>query len=408
MLEVLRIVATRAWAVLPQLVAIYLAGRLTHDLVFWWTSQHVAGKPYLSAIMLPIGMLALLGSLAGMLLMMRPAVAETEVSRGGLASRFRATAGALTGAVLPFVAFYSAWHYLANDWVGYLYDAFDASFVNTSEAFTLPYLIEKTGLTLFIAGVLLSIRLVLKRFRSRLPAWTVAAEFYLEAAWIYLLIGNWLNALHVKQWVQSRQGVVWFKDSVGHVASRIPGGDVVWDALGWLISEITGVLVVPLGWLTLAGVVYALVPETNWANARRVLLGSRRRAAAIERLSNKPGTRLLAWPFRAQATAIRDAVYVIFHTGAIPMALYVFVYTCLGWLFGNASETPGKPGWLQRGISVLLGPHEAEWWLGVRDALRIVPDTTFAVLQICLITSVYALYVRGVRRTASEFQPVAA
>ncbi|OHU38710.1 hypothetical protein BKG80_13435 [Mycobacteroides chelonae] len=400
MLGVLRAVGARAWTVLPQLVAVYLSGRFAHDLIFWWAAHAVPGRPYLAAVILPFGMLSQLAALIGMLLLMRPAIADTPVQlpqSGG--SGFRATAGALTGAVLPFIAFYSAWRYLVNDWAGFMVVAFDNSVFRTPAP-----IIEKTYLTLAIAGGIFLVRSVLRRTRDRLPSWVIAIEFYLEAAWIYLLIGNWLTDLNLKHWVESRRVIQWAKETGHDSAAHVPFGSAVWDALGWGIGQVVGVMVVPLGWLTIAGVVYALVPKANWEQARRELLSGRPGADMVERVSGRSSFAILAWPFRVQAEAVRDAVYVIFKTGAVPIATYVLAFNCLGWLFGNASEAPGKPGWLARAISVLMGPHEADWWLGMKDALSIVPDTVAAVLQICLITAVYALFVRGTRSVTGESQ----
>ncbi|OHT88604.1 hypothetical protein [Mycobacteroides saopaulense] len=398
MLGVLKTVGARAWTVLPQLIAVYLAGRFAHDFIFWSTALAAIGRPYLWAVMLPFGMLSQLAALIGMLLLMRPAIAGVPVEgpasgRGG----FRATAGALTGVVLPFIAFYSAWRYLVNDWIGYMGVAFDAS------AFMVPApIIQKTYLTLAIAVGVFLIRSVLRRARDRLPSWVIVIEFYLEAAWIYLLIGNWLNDLNVKHWVESRRVIQWAKETGHQFAVHLPFGDTVWDTLGWGIGQAVSAMVVPLGWLTIAGVVYALVPTTNWEDARRELFGGRPGADMLERVSSKSSVAMLAWPFRVQAAAIRDAVYVIFKTGAVPIGSYVLAFNCLGWLFGNASESPAKPGWLAQEISVLIGPHERDWWLGMKDALSVVPDTVSWVLQICLITAVYALFVRGTRSAAAE------
>lgn len=396
MLGVFRAVAVRAWAVLPQLIAIYLAGLFFGGLFQRLAVKAVTVHPLLSAAVLPLSLLTQLAALVGMLLVMRPAIEEWPPRTADEpTSRRRQVTTSMTASVLPFIAFYVGWKYVVNDFSAFQFEAFNATFDK-------GYLIRVTTLTLVIVAVVLVIRWSLKRFHDRLPGWLVFIEFYLEAVWIYLLIGNWLNDINIKKWVEHRRLVVWAMRERQVLLSHIPGAETVWDAAAWIVGQVVAVSVVPLGWLAIAGVVYALVPETNWTDARRALLGGRKGEAAAQRLGETSSTELFAWPFEAQFKAVRDAVYVIFHVGPLPLALYICGYTGVVWLFGNQGEVPEKPGWLIRQVYELIGPHSIDWWMAVAPAIGVIGEMTLWILRTCLIVWVYSLFVRGVRSRAPE------
>ncbi|MUM19825.1 hypothetical protein FZI91_04795 [Mycobacterium sp. CBMA271] len=398
MLGVLRTVAARAWAVLPQLIALYLVGHFVGGLFMRLAVKVTTIHPLLSAFVLPLALLAQLGALIGMLLVMRPAIENwPPQTPDAPASRRQQVTSSMTSAVLPFIAFYTGWKYVVNDYDDFQFEAYNATVFRDNSG----YLIQVTMLTLIVVAIVLFLRLGLKRFRDRLPRWVVLIEFYFEAAWIYLLIGNWLNNLNVKNWLEHRQVVVWVMQERQELMSHIPGAETVWSAAAWLVGQVVAVSVVPLGWLAMAGVVYALVPSTNWADARRAVLGGRRGEAAAEWLGQKRSTPLFAWPFEAQVNALRDAVYVITHVGPVPLALYICSYTGVVWLLGNRGEVPGRPGWLVRQIFELVGPHSIDWWMAVSPAIGAIADLVLWILRTCLIVWVYALFVQGIRNRES-------
>lgn len=386
---ILRVVAARAGSVLPQLIALYLAGEVLHDLFFKWAVEASAVNPLFPVALLPLGLLARLFALLGMLLLMRPAITRWDADADTPPPARRELAASMTAAVLPFMAFYVAGNYLANDYRDFQFDAFNKTvFLPKPDA---------TAWALGVAGVLLLLRAILKRRNKQLPSWALPLVFYVEAAWVYLLLDTWLRDFDLDSWLSSRRVVVGFQLRVHEVLEHLPGAKAVWDAAAWLIGEVVAVSVVPLGWLTLAGVVYALVPTTTtWADARRAVL--RGRGETLSQAAQRTGAGNLLRPFREQASALRDALYVMLNMGVVPFAGYILTFTGLAWLFGNMSEDPARYGWVNRQIAAALGPREVHWWQAVNQVLYLVPNMVQTILQICLIAIVYAAFVRGVRR----------
>lgn len=414
MLTAGKAVTSRAWVTLPQLIAWFLLGYLVHEVFLALAAKVAPIHPLLGAAILPIALLGTLGSWIGMLQTLRPAIPSAPTGLGAAtrkSDRDLDLVGLLTASVVPFVVFYTAWKYLLNDYQSYVFLAFNNSFdagAESPEDFVRPVVLTMSALTLATVVVVLLIRTVLKRFRGKLPRWVVFVEYYLEALWVYLLIGNWLGNLNIKTWLETRRFVVWANGVRADLMAHVPPLEAVWNAGAWLVGQVVAVFAVPLGWLAIAGVVYALTPAVSWDRTRKLINQTPAgESPVVQRTAESSTTRVLSWPFRSQLTALRDAIYVIAHVGILPISAYVLCYTVLVWIFGNSTETPDKPGWLNRVLSVWIGPHDTTWWSAWGPALNIVPDRIFQILLMCLVVTVYSTYVAAIRQhdPAQSAQP---
>ena len=373
----------------PALAAIYLAGTLTR-----YGAIQVAGfigaySAVAGALLFPLAILSRLVALVAMLLVLR----DGMVQLGAIApipedpvARRRAFVDALLGGILPFVAFYAAWGYLREDAQAYFTRVLE---INTGliadEVFTNA---ERAGdaqvgwlsfgpLTIAIIIVAFSGRWLWKRYRARLPRGLAVIAVYLEVLWVYLsvtLIGEGLDA--VSTWVGSRQGIVWLGDLRAWVGDQLVPVAWIWDGVEWLLGEAGGIILLPLAWLTIAGVIYgqAVAPQTARLSGGVVI----RAMARFDTLPSRLRARLKdVWSdLIARFQPIGRAILLMWRAGPVLIGFYILMFTAL--LALDAA--------IDLGITRVLGPHDlADFWMVNQPLIFLLTPMIIEPLRVVLV-----------------------
>ena len=393
MIAVLRLAGQllrRHW---PALLALYLAGTLGR-----YVAVEVAGfvgaySAIGGALLFPLAILSRLVALVAMLLVLRDGMVEL----GALApipaessARRRAFVDALLAGILPFVAFYAAWGYLREDAADYFSRVLEVNSGLIADEILLGQ--ERAGdaaagelsfgpITIVIIVAAFAGRWLWKRYRSRLPKGLAAIAVYLEVLWVYLsvtLIGDALN--QVAAWVQTRQGLVWLGDLREWVGAQLAPVAWVWDAVEWLLGEVGGIVLLPIAWLTIAGVIYgqAVAPQS----AR---LGGRVAVRAQARFNTLP-SRLRArlrdiWSdVIARFQPIGRALLLMWRAGPVLVGSYVLLFTIL----------LGLDAALEIGVTRAIGPQElGGFWMVNAPLIFLFVPLVIEPLRVVLVASAY-------------------
>ena len=185
-----------------------------------------------------------------------------------------------------------------------------------------------------------------------------------------------------------RQGIVGFFEPFGWI----------YAAIQWAINETGGLVLLPLAWLTLAGIVYgrALVaPRFRLREPRiRVYESARQRFDALPTFVS---TRLkdLGSDWAGRWRPFADALLLIWRAGVVPMGIFILAYTVL----------ESANSWLDLAAVRIIGPRDLNsWWMNFDQILSFVVDVLVEPLRLCLVAAAYnfCLVALGERRDAAE------
>lgn len=381
------------WEHWPALLAWFLAGTLGHFVLLRLASLVGAATAVGGILLLPMAALALLVAYVAMLLVLRdgmPALRERAPLPAGGAERRAAFLNALLGGILPFVAFYAAWGFIREDVAAYINGAYEWQFawglyaVAEGTDYDTAGTIDDLGvnaLTIGIVVVAFAGRWAYKRFGARLPKWTGVIALYLEALWIYLaayIIADLLGT--VSAWVQSRQAMVWLADLRGALTGIFAPIGFLWDGVAWLLGEAGGVILLPVAWLTIAGVVYgqavkATAPELSGTVITRV---RSRYGTLPQQVRRRLGE---IWEsITSRFRPIGRALLLMWRAGPVLIGGYVLLLTVI-----ELGEQ-----WLLVGMSRAIGPQELQaFWFPASVGLVMVVALVAETIRIALIAATY-------------------
>ena len=412
----LRLAAAR-W---PVLLALYLAGWLGRYLVIEGAAMVGTTDALAAFLIMPIAILARLASFIGMFLVLRPgmpafdelaASGEDAIDRTEDEPVAKPTGPSLQelflASILPFFAFYAAWQFLREDTLQYAATALGKinpfEDTDTSAGVLNLELTWASGAAIVLA---FTGRFLLKRYNARLPRWTALLTVYLEAVWVYLTV--FLISTYFAQfdaWVANRAAMHWMADLRGSVGDVFAPIGVAWDAIAWGIGEAGALVLLPVAWLALAGIVYGRaltagplglrVPTNRYAD--RVRTRYARVPKAVSRRFMDVGA-----GFVGRWKPLANALTLVWRAGVVPMGIFVLAYTVI--------EASGA--WLGFGATRLIGAHDLEsWWMNVDGALIFGLDVLLEPLRICLIAAGYDYCLRRLserRDAAAVADPVPA
>ncbi|HEY1106682.1 MAG TPA: hypothetical protein VGE78_11090, partial [Agromyces sp.] len=296
-------------------------------------------------------------------------------------------------AILPFFLFYAAWGFLKDDVVAYQLSAFGkvnwfTDSVGEGEVDTLAFDV----VTIAVVVATYAARWLLKRNRERLPKWTALVAAYCEAVWVFLTLFFISDLIgFVTDWMNARAAVHWWNDFTGAVNGVFSWLDPVQQGIGWVLDQLGGLLLEPLAWLAIAGVVFgqalgsvtygrlrALERPLEQVKARYARLPewSRRRLADVGESS------ISRWK------TITDALLLIWRAGAVPMSLYVLAYSIV--LAGEQ--------WLVHALGPIVGPQEQLIWFLIDTPIAVVVDTIFQPLLFVLVAAAYDYCLASISR----------
>jgi hypothetical protein len=387
----------------PVLLAWYLAGWLARYLLIELAATFGATSALVGLLLMPLAILARLASYIAMFLVLRPAMpAFADLRSRGEDAIDRTTtpaSAAITDprgrvhdiflvSIVPFFAFYAAWQLLANDTVQYAQSALTKVNPFDDSVGGRPLELELGVASISVIVLAYAGRYLIKRFAAKLPRWTNLIAVYLEAVWVYLtlfLISNYTQQLQA--WIGSRAATHLFDDFVASITSVFTPVAVVWGGIQWVIGQAGGVVLFPLAWLTLAGIVYGRAlaqPQVRFAPQHRYYTGARARVQAVP-AGVLRRAKDIGKDFIGRWTPLTNALVMIWRAGVLPMGLFVLAYTVL-----EAATV-----WLMFAGVRLIGPHDlTSWWMHFDGMLLFGVDVLIEPLQICLIAAAYDFCLR--------------
>jgi hypothetical protein len=393
----LRLVAAR-W---PVLLAWFLAGWLVRYVIIEIAAFFGATSALVGLLILPLAILARLGSYIAMFLVLRGDMPSFQsISDKGDDAIDRTTSGGRRQrvtdifliSILPFFAFYAAWKLLAGDVAQYAETALgNIDFFAPDSAAGADSRVLEVPLDVWSIGVIVVAftgRFLLKRYAANLPRWTNLAAVYLESVWVFLtLFIITTYTATIQEWVSSRAAVHWYESAKAAVFAAVAPIGWVWSGVEWAVNETGALILLPLAWLTLAGIVYGRAltkPRMTFAPANRYYAGVRQRVSALPsgvlRRAKDVGTDLTdRW------RPLAGAFLLIWRAGVVPMGLFVLAYTVL--------EAAGT--WLLLAGVRIIGPHDLHtWWMNFDDMLVFVVNLIIEPLRLCLIAAAYDFCLR--------------
>lgn len=405
-LHVLRRALAIAAAQWPALLTWFLLGWGLRFVAIRAAATVGAYEPVLGLLVLPLAVLARLASYVAMFLAVRdslPAYSRVR-AEGGLYADGRSPGeergiiDVASTVILPFFTFYAAWHLLRDDVVAYTFLTLGR--IDWLAPGDHPGPFELGGGPAFLAaiGVAYCGRLALKHFRGSLPTWCGAVGAYLEAVWVFLAVSSIADLIpSIPQWLETRRVIVAARDWRDQVLEQVEPLRVLWHALegpiAWLTSDFVYLLMVPAGWLTIAGVVYGRALADPPQVQHRIYV------AAEQRWRRLPGVvrhraAEVGEDFRSRWRPIANSVRLIMRAGAVPMAVFVLAYTVV--------DIAGD--WLFMAISAALGPHPLPWWLAVEEPIGFAVDLMLEPLLICLVAAAYDFCIERVGHRALRLE----
>lgn len=378
----------------PALLAWFLAGALGNHLLIQLAALVGAFWATGGALLLPLAVLARLVSYVAMFLVVRDGMPRSQALHPlptTPAERRSEFVGAVLGSVLPFVAFYTAWGLMYQDNQIYV-----SRILQLVSAATLQQAVDGTsgaigdgrmggvGLNVPTVAVIVAafvLRWLGKRWAGRLPKAAVLGAVYLEVLWVYLsatVISDVVST--ASTWVSTRQGMLWLDAAHAWAVERVAFVGWLWDGMGWLLGEAGGVILLPLAWLAIAGVVYgqAVAPEPVAVHHR--LVDSARSRWAL--LPGRVRSRLadLGRDFVSRFRPIGRAFVLMWRAGPVLIGGYVLLFTLLLAL----SSVLGIA------LSRVIGPHDLGlFWTANALIITLVPMIVIEPLRIGLVAGAY-------------------
>lgn len=390
MLDVFRRAGAIAGARWPALLTWFLLGWGLRFLAIRAAATLGAEEPLLGALVFPLAVLARLASYVAMFLAVReslPAYTTIRATGSVLADgrapgEERSATDVAAAVILPFFTFYAAWQLLRDDVATYsLLTLQRIDFFAEGDAKG-PFEFGGGWAFLTVIGVAYLGRLAIRHF-STLPRWFGVLGAYLEAVWILLAVYSLSDLLpSLPRWIESRRVVVAAQEWRDRLFEQVEPLRVVWDVVatpvGWVFTDFIDLLVVPVGWLMIAGVVYGRALADPPKVENRLYAAAERRWQRVPSVVRQRAAEV-GEDLRARWRPLLNSMRLIMRAGAVPMAVFVLAYTVVD---------VGRE-WLFMGISEVIGPHPLPWWQAFQEPIGFVVDLTIEPLLICLVAAAY-------------------
>jgi len=394
--QALRLAAAR-W---PALLAWYLAGWLARYLLIELAATVGANSALLGLMLMPLAILARLGSFLAMFLVLRSAMPSfsslSDRGEDGIDRTKTVASSVKTGkltqifltSIVPFFTFYAGWKLFEADTIAYAKSALTKiNFFEDLKVGTVLNL-QLDAATISVVVVAFAARFTIKKFSARLPRWTNLIAVYLESLWVYLtifLISFYLE--DVWAWVDSRAAVRWYEDFWASVGDFLTPLAVVWSGIQWVIGEVGALALLPLAWLTLAGVIYGRAlakPTITFRPQSRYYTGVRARVTALPKGLFRR-IKDVGVDFFSRFAPVTNALLLIWRAGVVPVGLFVLAYAVL-----EAGIV-----WLDLAAVRFIGPHDFYmWWLNFDGMLGFAVAVLIEPLRLCLVAAAYDFCLR--------------
>lgn len=403
------------------LIAIYVVGWLARygalNLAVY-VSVHAGG--IWGGLVFPLVVLTRMLTFVAMFWVMRRDIVGTHISyRDGL--------NALVSAVVPIFVLFTAWKVNLEDQSQFTYvggqrylDMYrnDYTGLSTKSLEEAQNHFSPTGWPIYLTiAVIFLGRVVLTKYRDRMPAWVQLITLYLQATWLYLLVAAAGRRLFgTPTWIAERQVVIWYHAQREELLAHLPGFGPLWEWTTAWMGDVTVPVLISLTWIAFAGIVFAINPTTTWHSAGRNLLGSTR-AEQLADAKEHAAQRFLNWrPWLVNAvrsrgaeiadsimgivSSLSDSIRLVLHARMWVVAFYIAAFTGLLLLYPsgvyfNASVSDGL-AW--RLVALLVGPHDDEWWGSYMTSIRAGLGAVIDPIRVCLVAAMYGHCVNAISR----------
>jgi hypothetical protein len=385
-----------AW---PALLAWYLAGQCVRWAAIVIAAPLTADNTLGALLIVPIAVLARLISYIGMFLSLRRAMPGYRTIAGGdveFASMKDAAAefmNVLLVTIGPFFTLYALLGLLTEDIRTYGNLALRHSGLDGA-------VFDASGpMVIVVVLVALALRLALRVFGRRLPGWVGIFEIYLEATWILVALTGLTQVLgSVIQWFNDRQIVFWISSAREWLSSLWEPLRLGFLGIDWLVPVAMQVVLLPLAWLLIAGIIYlrALADVESEALPKGV---GRRLQRLLDRLPAllQRNRHIVTGGWEDIGAPIALTVRMTLRSRVFDIALYLAAYAVLYVI----------TQWATRGVYLLIGAHDVGWWFDYSSAVSVAFNAIFEPLRIVVIALAFDFLLQRwqTTRAVTEMEP---
>jgi hypothetical protein len=405
-LAILKTTGRVLWRHWPALMAWYLAGVLVHYVITEVAGFIGAYSATLGFLVLPIGILARLISLVAMFLVLRDGLRnlqEVAPLPEAAADRRRTFLSALLAGILPFFAVYWAQGLLGEDVRAYSLRALevrngiiwtaaangDDPVSSVDTVLNLPINVWTSSIiVLAFAG-----RWAWSKWSAKLAKWLSPVAVYFEVVWVFfsvMVLGDIFDT--IKAWVDSRAAMAFFETVREQILDAVAPLRWLWEAIGWVLTEAGPVLLAPLAWLTIAGVVFGQAIVAEKLRVESELIARVREHAAV--IPNPLVRRLkdLGEELGARFRPIGRALLLMWRAGPLLVGSYALLYVIV-----KALES-----YLGFGITRLVGPQEYVFWAIAAPLVSLVPLLLMEPVRIAVISGAYDATLARLRKRQQD------
>jgi hypothetical protein len=277
--------------------------------------------------------------------------------------------------LIPFLAVYASWGYLARDKADYYYRVWLDDPLAKPRVPTFGVVL----LSVVVVSVVLRMALKLWAGVERRP-WLGFVSAYVEIIWMTIIVlAVTADGNPVVSWVEQRRLVHWGQDTWHGVVDALGPlsgpAEVIGNVTVGLIGSLDAVILVPIAWLAVGAVVYGHTIAPEPASASDLYHRGARRYAYVPKPVRAVGAGLgadLSDRFGPLVYGLR----LIARAGLVPMLLF-----CLTFLL---TQTASR--WLWEIERLAIGPQDLESvWMPVSQALSVVNGAISTVLLVCLL-----------------------
>lgn len=375
------------------MLAWYLAGIAVHYAIIQVAGVVGAHSATVGFLILPIAILARLISYVAMFLVLRDGLVELNAIAplpDAPAERRKTFLTALLSGILPFLAIYWGQGLLGKDVVAYTARSLrERSDIVWTTALTPGEMLDDTDSvanlplsvwTALIIVLAFAARWAWTKWQQRIPGWVSPIAVYLEVVWVFfsvMVIGDLTDS--IKGWVDSRVAMAWLEQIRESVLSAVAPLQWVWDGIIWLIGEAGPILLAPLAWLTVGGVVYGQAIVAEKLRVENELIETIRERAAVVPNPIRRRLKDLGDELGSRFLPIGRALLLMWRAGPVLIASYALLHVVVKTL-----ET-----YAQFGITRLIGPHEMLVWSILLPLVSLVPMLLIEPLRVCVIAGAY-------------------
>ncbi|ORB52750.1 hypothetical protein BST43_18895 [Mycobacteroides saopaulense] len=416
--DLLRRTGSLWWRCWPWLVAIYLVGWLLRygalELALY-VGVHVGGL--WGELVFPLVPLTRILTYVAMFWVVRGAVTSTATS-------WAEAINTVLRAILPVFVLFTAWKLHLEDRAGYLsvrrveyYGSTMDGLSSTKTNEQINQYLSPTDWRIYaVIAIAFTMRMLLTRFRDKLPTWTQLLALYLEATWVLLLVTAAADKLFgTPEWIKERRVVVWYLDHKESLLASLGPLRHLWESIAQFTSAAVPAILIPLTWIAIAAAVYGVQAMGTWAASGHAFFGEKHASrvagagqVVLERVrpqwSRLPSaiqsrTTEFARGFLGILEKLADSIRVTLHGGPLVVATYLFAFMFLVFLYPSGSYYGPQvgEGFLWRAVVNLLGPHELSWWSVYGQAFLVAIAAFIEPMKVCVVAATYGYCVERYR-----------